>query len=110
LNCEAQLWEMHTFKQIPKKMNFKAGLEITDHEGHIFLVYQTLFGPCAKGLKCHEIFAELLQSMGLSPCDKAESDMWIKGFRDKYNYVAMAIVFPLLLETIKLSLTSREKV
>jgi len=63
----------------------------------IFTLYiRHFFGPCTIGLKCHEMFAECLQSMGLSPCKTAESDMWIKGCRDKYNFVAMSIVFPLL--------------
>ena len=46
--------------------------------------------------------------MGLSPCKTAESGMWIKRCRDKYNYVAMAIVFPLLWKTLNLSLTIRK--
>ena len=72
-----------------EKVYVIAGPEFGDElEGHLFVIVKALYGLKSSGLRWHERFAAVLDSMGFKPCI-AEPDIWMRDQGDHYEYIAV---------------------
>ena len=67
-----------------------AGPEFGDIEGHMLVIYKTLYGLCSSGLCWHECFSACLRDMGFFPC-KAEPDIWRRHVDNHHEYIAIYV-------------------
>ncbi|KAL7490393.1 hypothetical protein ACHAWT_000002, partial [Skeletonema menzelii] len=57
-----------------------AGPEFHELEGHILVIVKALYGLKSSGLRWYERFADVLRSMGFTPCP-AEPEIWMRAHR-----------------------------
>jgi Reverse transcriptase (RNA-dependent DNA polymerase) len=73
-----------------EKVYIVGGPEFGELEGHTLIVDKALYGLRSSGLRLHERLADILRSMGSTPC-KAEADIWMRENDGVYEYVAVYI-------------------
>ena len=68
------------------------GPEFGELQGHILVIYKTLYGTRTRGACCHDKLFDTLQHMGFQP-SKANPDIWMKPTDDRqaYEYIAVYI-------------------
>ena len=73
-----------------EKVCIVGGPEFGNLEGHTLVIHKALYGLRTSGLCWHQRFADVLRSMGFTPC-KAENDIWMRCANDVYEYLAVYV-------------------
>ena len=75
-----------------EKCCFVAGPEFKayGHEGHMMLIDKALYGMETSGISYHNLFAQVMLSMGFWP-SKADSDIWMRDKDDHYEYLCVYV-------------------
>ncbi len=73
-----------------EKVYIIAGAEFGIQEGSVLIIYKALYGLRTSGLRWHDIFSDVLRSLGFVPC-VAEPDIWMKRNNDLYEYIAVYV-------------------
>ena len=70
-----------------EKLYVIAGPEFGEREGHILIVYKSLYGLKTSGVRWHERLSDVLLEMGFMPT-KTNDDIWMRDMGDHYEYIA----------------------
>jgi hypothetical protein len=73
-----------------EKVYIIGGPEFGALQGHTLVIYKALYGLRTSGLCWHQRFADVLRSMGFTPC-KAENDIWMREKNGLHEYIAVYV-------------------
>ena len=75
-----------------EKLYIVGGPEFEELQGHVLVMYKTLYGTRSGGACWHDKFFDILHNMGFKP-SKADPDIWMKSSKDgsHYEYVAVYV-------------------
>jgi Reverse transcriptase (RNA-dependent DNA polymerase) len=74
-----------------EKLYVIAGPEMGNHRlDHLLVLHKALYGLRTSGARWHDRLFDCLREMGFFPC-KAESDIWMRACKDKYEYIAVYV-------------------
>ena len=74
-----------------EKLYIVVGPEFEELQGHVLVMYKTLYGTRSGGACWHDKFFDILHHMGFKP-SRADSDIWTKSSKDgSHEYIAVYV-------------------
>ena len=75
-----------------EKLYIVGGPEFEELQGHVLVMYKTLYGTRSGGACWHDKFFDILHHMGFKP-SRADPDIWMKSSKDasQYEYIAVYV-------------------
>jgi hypothetical protein len=71
-----------------EKVCIIASPEFGNLQGHVMIIYKTLYGLCSSGACWHDRFSDCLHAEDFFSC-KAEPDIWLRPKSGVYEYIAV---------------------
>lgn len=82
--CAADISSADLHGLTREKVYFVAGPDFGELEGHVLIIYKSIYGLSSSGARWHVVLSDKLCRMGFTP-SKADSDLWIRRHNNYYE-------------------------